>query len=57
MAERSLRNRRKGFREKVLVLAERLRKKDTPGRFIKVQQKIKAFLTETEFSQEVKDQN
>ena len=38
--------------EKVLVLAKRLRKKKMVLEdCIKVQQKIKAFLTETEFSQ------
>ena len=35
--------------EKVLVLMERLRKKDAPGRLYKTQQKTDHTLTETEF--------
>ena len=43
--------------EKVLVLAQRLRKKDAFGRLHKNTTENKSFLTETELLQYVKDQN
>ena len=43
--------------EKVLVLAQRLRKKDAFGRLHKSATENKSFLTETELSQYVEDQN
>ena len=43
--------------EKVLVLAERLKKKTHPASFIKLQQTIRLFLIETKFSLSIKEQN